>query len=388
LNGDSELRAKRAFSGARYPKRYAIRESSIQNVLRIPAMSFFDFIRELRKGEPDVKKAAKAMKILGWICVFGAIWNFVIFYLAPFDKSPFNLPESYPYLVLIIFLSLGAIFLFSARGIKERAPWGKQLGQLAVILLVAIVIGAMFFIFPAGAIPSGDSSVSIIFIIFMAVFFAQFGVPAYFGVRYLGRLPVKDDGYPDHRFEPTDISKVTDDEVTMGSPTTHHKYKDSLLPFGILGTFPLLIAVPLLTLLIIEKYAGPEKLAFMFMLTFLFIFLGPVAYNFVPSPFERERSLIASYTGGGSIFLFGGTWPFFRFMIYRDGIEIRVMLHRFFIPYDKMDDVPPKIGFFSRGLLIKSDLSGVPSSIRFYGFGMKKIVEVVNENRNKYLTTT
>ena len=74
-------------------------------------------------------------------------------------------------------------------------------------------------------------------------------------------------------------------------------------------------------------------------------------------------------------------------MIYRDGIEVRVMLHRFFIPYDKMDDVPQKIGFFSRGLLIKSDLSDVPSSIRFHGFGLKKILELVNENRNKFKDT-
>jgi hypothetical protein len=136
--------------------------------------------------------------------------------------------------------------------------------------------------------------------------------------------------------------------------------------------------------LVIEKYAGPEKLAFGFMPVFLFIFLGPVAYNFVPSPFQRERSLIASHTSGGSIFLFSGTWPFFRLMIYADGIEVRVMFHRFFIPYDKMDDLPEKLGFFSRGLLIKSNLPGVPSGIRFYSFRMKKLLALVNEQRDKF----
>jgi hypothetical protein len=219
----------------------------------------------------------------------------------------------------------------------------------------------------------------------MIIFLAQFGVPAYFGVRYLGRLPVKDDIYSGHRFEPEYLSKITDYEVSIGSPTTHHKYKNSLLPFGILGTFALLIAVPLITFFIIGKYAGPEKVVLVFMPTFLFIFLSPVAYNFVPSPFERERNPIASYTGGGSIFLFSGTWPFFRLMIYKDGIEVRVMFHRFFIPYDKIADLPQKVGFFSKGLLIKSDIPDVPSSLRFYGFGMKKIVELVKENRKKYM---
>ena len=70
-------------------------------------------------------------------------------------------------------------------------------------------------------------------------------------------------------------------------------------------------------------------------------------------------------------------------MIYIDGIEVRIMFHRFFIPYDRIADLPQKVGFFSRGLLIKSDIPDVPSSIRFYGFGMKKILEVVNKNRNK-----
>jgi hypothetical protein len=346
-------------------------------------MDFFDFIRELRKGEPDVEKVAKAMKILGWICVFGAIWNYVIYYIAPFEKSPFNLPSSYPYFALMILLSLGSLFFFSARGIKEREPWGKQSGQLAVILLAAVFIGSMFFLFPTKAIPLNDNYVSIIFIIFITIFIAQFGVPAYFGVRYLGRLPVKDVDYSDHRFKPEYILKMKDAKIIFGAP----EYKDSLFPFGIFGTFALLIAVPLVTFFIIEKYYGPEKIAFMFMPIFLFAFLSPVLYNLISSSFQRERNLVSSYTGGGSIFLFHGTWPFFRLMIYKDGIEIRVMFHRFFIPYNKMDDLPDKIGFFSRGILIKSNLPDVPSGIRFQGFGMKKILEVVNENRNKFKDT-
>ena len=347
-------------------------------------MSYFDFIRELRKGEPDPKKAAKAMKILGWICLFGAIWNYVISYLAPFHESPFNFPASYPWLALIILLSLGAMFLLSARGIKEGASWGKKLGQFAVIMLVCVIIGFMFFMFSAHSIPLSDD---IVFSIFTILFAAQFFVPAYFGVRYLGRLPVKDDIYSDHRFGSEYFSRIKDDEGSIGSSTTHSKYRDSPLPFGILGTLALLIALPLITFLIIEKYSGPEKLALLFVPTFLFIFLSPAAYNFVPSPFERERKRIASYTGGGSTFLFNGTWPFFRLMIYGDGIEVRVMFHRFFIPYDEMDDFPQKVGFFSRGLLIKSDLPDVPSNIRYYGFGMKKILEVVKTARKKYMET-
>ena len=346
-------------------------------------MSFFDFVRELRKSEPDVRKAAKAMKILGWICILGGIWNFVMYYLGPFDESPFNLPPSYPYLALMLLISLGALFLFAARGIGEGAPWGKKAGQIAVILLVAVFIGFPYFVFGSEAPLPEDGYFSVIFIIFLTIFAAQLVIPAYLGVRYLGHLPVQEALGSDPRFRPESISQVRDDGVGTRGPMAHHAYKDALLPFGVLGTFALLIAVPMLIFLLVEKYAGPEKLAFMFMPTFLFIFLTPVAYNLVPSPFQRERTLIASYTGGGSIFFFNGTWPFFRLMVYKDGIEVRVMFHRFFIPYDKLEDFPEKLGFFSVGLPIRSNLPGVPSSIRFHAFRMKKIMKLVNEQRKE-----
>jgi hypothetical protein len=75
-------------------------------------------------------------------------------------------------------------------------------------------------------------------------------------------------------------------------------------------------------------------------------------------------------------------------MVYENALEVRVMFHRFLIPYEKMDDIPDKIGFFSTGILIKSDLPDVPSSIRFSGFGMKKIVQIVSEARNSFLSAS
>jgi len=50
-----------------------------------------------------------------------------------------------------------------------------------------------------------------------------------------------------------------------------------------------------------------------------------------------------------------------------------------------MENIPEKVGFFSRGLLIKSNLPGVPSGIRFQGFGLKNIVATVTLRRNRFL---
>lgn len=255
---------------------------------------------------------------------------------------------------------------------------------MAVVLLLASLIVSMFFVFPREAVPLRNDKVSIVFSIFFFLFLTQFVLPAYFGIRYLERLPVKDNIYTGDEFKYEDIS-VADEKIGRETSSPQTKYKEALLPFGILGTFAFLIGTPLLLIVILERYFGPRVFHYLFMPLFVLIFFGPIVYNYIPSRFQRERSVMASYTGGGSILLFHGSWPFFRLMVYEDGVEVRVEFHRFFIPYNKMGDLPNKIGFFSRGVLIKSDLPGVPSGIRFSGFRMKKILKVLNEMRSKCL---
>lgn len=349
-------------------------------------MDFFDILKELRSGEPDIDKAARAMKILGWICVAGAVWNFGFYFLAPLDELPFHLPPGYPYIALLSLLFVGALFFYASKAVKTMNPAGKQAGQLAIILLIALCVGLFYFMFSDDTFPFPDSAFPMIPIVFFVIFSAQFGLPAYYGIRYLQRLPVKQSRFGEERFGP-EIITITLDEKKDRSETafkTRTEYKEALLPFGVFGTFALLITVPLCLFFAVEKFWVLEKAGFLFMPTILLILFGPVAYNYLPSRFQKQRRVVASYTGGGSIFLFNGSWPFFRLMVYDDGLEIRTTLHRFFIPYDKMDDFSEKVGFFSRGLLIKSKLPGVPSGIRYQGFGMKKIVQVVAERRNSF----
>jgi hypothetical protein len=130
---------------------------------------------------------------------------------------------------------------------------------------------------------------------------------------------------------------------------------------------------------------GPQAIPALFLLLVLPVFVGPILYNQAASPFEQGRTVVESYTGGGSLFRMNGSWPFFRLLVYADGVELRVMFHRFFIPYDRMDGLPDKTGFFSNGLLFRSDLPGVPSSIRFYGFRAKGVLALVKDKRERFL---
>ena len=85
-------------------------------------MSFFDLISDLRKGVPDIGKAARAVKFLGWVCILAGLWNYFIPSLMPFEKSPFNIPPDYPALALGAFLFLAALSSLPAAASRTRTP--------------------------------------------------------------------------------------------------------------------------------------------------------------------------------------------------------------------------------------------------------------------------
>lgn len=347
-------------------------------------MDLYDVIKELREGRPDIEKTEKVMKVLGWICVVGAIWHFAIYYIEPVKANSLSLLSQYPYVVLFGLLFLGALFFRSSLGIKELKSWGKKTGQVGIIFLIGIFWGFMFFVFPSAVDPIHNITISTVFIILIALTFSQFAISAFFSVRYIGRLPVKDDNDEAGRQRRENRAQILAENNQREKTAPNIQYKDSLVPLGIFGTFTLIMVGPLLGMPIIEKYGGQQIMPYIFIPYFLLTFLGPLIYNIFPSPFEKERNIVASYTGGGSIFLFYWTWPFIKLNVYDDGLEIRIMFQRYFIPYDKMDDIPDQGDFFNRGILIKSDLQDVPYGIRFIGFGMKNMLKVVKETRNKY----
>ncbi len=348
-------------------------------------MGYLDFIGELRTGKADLQKAEKAMKALGWLCIVGGLWNYFMYFIGPFRDAPFNLPEVYPYLALVSLGILGALFFRAARGIREMAPWGKRTGQLAIGLLVVLFFGLAFSANPLDVMPVRNDLLSFTFALFYVIAIGQFALPAYFGIRYLGCLPVKDDPYSSGRYRNMGATQAPLAPRPRERTASETTYKDSPFSFGVGGTFVLLLAVPLGLVAAAAGLGGLEYVAYAFPPVFLVVFCAPIAYNYVSSRFEDGRTRLASYTGGGSIFMFNASWPFFRLLVYEDGVEVRVEYHRFFIPYASMGELPIKAGFFTRGLLIASDLEGVPSKIRFGGFGMKRIVATVGEARAKWL---
>jgi hypothetical protein len=361
-------------------------------------MSYGDLIKQLKSDKADPKKASTAMLILGALSILGSFWNLFVYLLLPHIKVPgkddLSIGDEISEfisleLILVIFTVLvisGFVFLIASNGIRKMKPWGKKTGQIGIALFVGsfIILGGfgMITASPIKELIIEQPLIIVFFSFISLIFLAQFAIPAYYGIRYLGRLPVNDS---DFIKEPVEYGNSSYDSSHDAQSAPEKKYRHSPFPFGAGVTFIFLFLPGFFIIMLTFTLAGPVYAPIGFIPLILIIFIAPMIYNNLASPFQKERVLIKSFTGGGSISLMNGSTPFFRMLIYGDGIEIRVMFNCYFIPYDKMDDIDEKAGFFSSGILIKSDLPDVPSRIRFNGSD-KEIRKIINEQKRNYLS--
>ena len=179
------------------------------------------------------------------------------------------------------------------------------------------------------------------------------------------------------------------------------KYKNSPLPFGVYIThllfFIMLISIIVSIAIISAKYwiENIEITILLIISTILLSGISLYTFNNRPSPFEQTHEKITSFTGGGSIyvspgwwwglmiaseFLFPPNWPCFRLLIYKNGLEIRLFFHCFFIPYDLMEnpfnDGPIKIDVFLNIFSFNLD------SIHYGRSYLKHLLQRVYHDRN------
>jgi len=317
----------------------------------------WDLIEELRTGVPEPKQLARILALLGALSLVVPIMD----QIKPIPRTSHDdwillLSYGFDFLVYVLFPVLCTMLFGAAYLLYVKSNWGKRLGQAAIAFfcflapLVQLWAGILVAANrnpsrPTAPIPD-EAYPSLGFLVPIAIIFLMYLIPGYFTIRYMGRMRMQtESGDGD---QPAIV-------LAGGPPTA---YRSSPSPFGVIGTF-LGMLVPTFLLLFAGKGFVPFGL-----LLLLLIFVGPIIYNFRASPFEEQREVRSSFWGGGAIYLFHASIPFFRLLIYADGLEVRVMLNRFFIPYDRMDY---QAGLFKSSLLIKSHLPDVPSRLRFFG---------------------
>jgi hypothetical protein len=155
-------------------------------------MSVRAFFHELKGENPKFESAEKWMRYAGYGCLAAAIWNFGFGLFA--DTT--TLPDFWN-LGLGILAAAGLAFVFSAQALVRRNTSGAWLGQLGIVLLLAVMTGFMYWmiIMPGGQVEPGvggeataPSALKAFFGVFIAFVFLQFAFPGIMVMKYLDRL--------------------------------------------------------------------------------------------------------------------------------------------------------------------------------------------------------
>lgn len=335
-------------------------------------MSLRDFVDELRSGEPKADKAARWLRYGGYGCLLVVAWNAAFLYFEPVGMSELPFPPHVNEGLAMLALA-GVLLILAGRGVAANNAGAVVWGQLAVVMIAVLVAAFTYWMMkvPERMGFGGGRGFGVWFeVVWYAACLAvslQFFVPAYFAIGYLRRLTgVLENGA---------IGIVTAPPAPTPGPTEEpDRYCHALLPFGVHLTFFGLLAAGLLVGLLVSQLAEGAAAPGVFLPVLLLLVFGPILFNYLPSPFQKQRRPLDAATGGGSILLLNGSWPYFRLLIYEDGLEVRFFFHAWFIPYARLESATLQRVFFSTALLIRSDLPKVPNRIRFFSFRKKDLL--------------
>ena len=155
-------------------------------------------------------------------------------------------------------------------------------------------------------------------------------------------------------------------------------HNDAPLPGGLFVGFVLFL-MPVVPFVWLSANLGQHLFPLVWFVPWFF---APVLYNGVPSRFEAQHTHVDAYTCGVLIGVFSATLPFARLLVYEEGVELRVMFQRYFLPYPQLDAFETKVRFLSSfQLTLRSDLPGVPRKIRVSALRSAALLEQVNALR-------
>lgn len=155
-------------------------------------MSIRAFFQELKSETPRYERAEKWMRYAGYGCLAAAVWNFGFGLFADVGVLP-----RFWYPGLGVLTAAGLAFCLSALALARRQTTGTWLGQMGIVLLLAVMLGFMYsmIIMPGGQVdPNGGgqaappSALKAFFGIFIAFVFLQFAFPGVMVIKYLERL--------------------------------------------------------------------------------------------------------------------------------------------------------------------------------------------------------
>ncbi len=309
-------------------------------------MQWIQKIKRLKNTEPNIEKTVKNLKKAGIISIAIGLWNFILPLLeSDFSKEPFNLSASYPITAIILSIIVSIPFFYASKLLKERNIFGKIIAKLSIIIAGIATVAMFSFVFQGFPLENFGP----IGIIFPIIAVVQFLLPAYYSYAYINRITI----------EPKQVKEIYNEIKATESFKTKSKYVDSFSPLGLPFTFFVILGGGMLFIQIFMRFTDESLMPVVFIPFFASVFIVPMIFNNRTSPFEEGREMISSHICSGQIGFFQGSAPFFKLVVYKDSIEVRVFFHRYWLPFAEVDEISSK----RNRMTIISDLPDVPESI-------------------------
>ncbi|MDH4227613.1 MAG: hypothetical protein OEV59_07710 [Deltaproteobacteria bacterium] len=297
-----------------------------------------------------------------WVAVFGLV---VADLFPSYMKGGSHLGYWYIYGYVAVASMVGCFCLLAGRSASKGTSFGKRMAEIAVVLFV-IEICADCIVFAyfgyAGLLGKFGTMLASfpVFWVILSVFLTAFLVSNYLWLAYIDRARLG-------------VANAN----AQASGTV--RYHESTFPYNPKLTSDMLLVGALVAGLLFAWFmdAGVIGVAFAAGPLLLCFFVLQLVFNHRPSSFEKGRELVRAWNTGGKIFLFGEAWPFFRVLLYKDGLEVRAIFQRYFIPYDMLEKPLTRPYSSSRRLWLVTDIPGVPQDIRLYGSNIGEIRQML-----------
>lgn len=318
---------------------------------------FLELIGRIRTEPADPRSASRYARVFGAVCLAVAAWNLVfLFAVVPRFPVPVHFDTLEMRSALALMVCAGGAALWTSIALLHDVVFGTVLAKASLLCLLGSIAAFLVGMLAEpgfGFLPPGWFGV--VFRIFMVLAFAQFLIPAFFAFGYLERLKSSSDPIQAGTLA---APKIPDPAGTDGP------FREGPLPFGAPTTFVLSLAMVLVPTFLLESFLGMESGSFTFLPALAVVLLGPLAWNEIPSTFQKDRHILTRSRAGISMLFFQASAPFCTFLVYPDGVEVRVQLNRYFIPYDRLSTPPRVEGFLGRSLVLESRLPEVPRTLR------------------------
>lgn len=348
-------------------------------------MKWFEKFDQYRDEDADPNLISQKILMMGLMILFSAL---ILYLMSDSFQKSFPIAPWFHNIIIFSHSVAGTLMIIASGGLKSKKMWGKRVAQIAVVVIHILDISALLAQIFSKNIP-------MTFGIIIVLVSGMTGVlSSYYFFRFLERIPVIDDsaksgdaGY-DHKFADLPGPESFNPEAK----NIDGVFNALAIPSEVVKIIGIFLCAFSLVMYLIFKLAVifPSDLQNMdkimigkglILIIIIFMFVVMPIYNYFPSPFQKARKIVRSFTSQSNIHYS----PFSRVLLYRDGLEIRGFFKSIFITYDLIKSVENDTGFLSDGsTTIKHQLKNVPSKITFSKIS-KKDFNAIGELRDKYL---